>query len=430
MKAKLFLLTLFIGLISYAQIPTTDLEGEYKFTSGSLNDTFGTNHFTQTGSALTQITDSDGVSTDAVSLNGDHLTRSTFSSSNLSLSFWVKTSTNDTTKRTIIDQTNRTSDADNLSGDGYYAYLKDGKVGVAANYYYWYNTNISYTDYSGFSNTEGTTDVSDDKWHHVVFTAEYSTYYVTNQPYVQYTYKVYIDGELEDTNVVSNGTIGNAAGVGTRITPPVSITVANGKNANLVNRYQDGIDNIRYYTNAISETEVTQLFNEFTCFPQGLSVSNIANTSADVSWSSSSTGTTLRYVQFGFPFSAGTDITNISGNTQAISGLTANTSYDVYVQGNCNGNTTEWTLGVNFTTLSGNTIYVNHAAVGANDGSTWRDAYTSLEDGLAAATSNNMVWVAQGTYIPTTINPNPRKATFNVLTGTKVYGGFFGGEAT
>ncbi|WP_299889086.1 fibronectin type III domain-containing protein [uncultured Lacinutrix sp.] len=167
-----------------------------------------------------------------------------------------------------------------------------------------------------------------------------------------------------------------------------------------------------------------------TCLPDNVSIYNIAPNAAEVSWTSSSTNTTLRYVQFGFPFSFGTDIINISGNTQTITGLNPNTSYDVYLQGNCNGTPSAWTLATNFTTLSGSIIYVNHAALGADNGTTWNDAFLKLEDALAIATGNDQVWVAQGTYVPTTTNVNSRKATFNVLTGTKVYGGFNATETT
>ncbi|WP_053002358.1 beta strand repeat-containing protein [Kordia jejudonensis] len=183
-------------------------------------------------------------------------------------------------------------------------------------------------------------------------------------------------------------------------------------------------------TYASTSTISSEVERRFTCLPENVAVYNIAPNSAEVSWTSSSTDTTVRYVQFGFPFSLGTSITNIPGNTQTITGLNANTSYDVYVQGNCNGTTSAWTLATNFTTLSGSIIHVNHAASGTNDGTTWNNAFVKLEDALAIATGNDQVWVAQGVYIPTTTNSNSRKATFNVRTGTKLYGGFSGTETT
>ncbi|WP_055445089.1 choice-of-anchor Q domain-containing protein [Lacinutrix himadriensis] len=181
-----------------------------------------------------------------------------------------------------------------------------------------------------------------------------------------------------------------------------------------------------------AESPISNVIDAYraSCLPEDVTVYNIAPNAADVSWTSTSTNTTLRYVQFGFPFSFGTDIANISGNTQTITGLAPNTSYDVYLQGNCSGTATAWTLATNFTTLSGSIIYVNHAATGADDGATWSDAFVHLEDALAIATANDQVWVAQGTYIPTTTNVDPRKATFSVLNGTKLYGGFNTSETT
>ncbi|WP_420572218.1 choice-of-anchor Q domain-containing protein [Kordia sp.] len=181
-------------------------------------------------------------------------------------------------------------------------------------------------------------------------------------------------------------------------------------------------------TYASARTTSSESENSSTCLPENVSIFNVGPNAAEVSWTSISTNTTLRYVQLGFPFSLGTDISNISGNTQTISGLNSNTTYEVYLQGNCNGSQSAWTLATNFTTLSGSIIHVNHAASGADDGTSWNNAFTKLEDALATATGNDQVWVAQGTYVPTTTNTNTRKATFSVLTGTKLYGGFNGTE--
>jgi hypothetical protein len=72
------------------------------------------------------------------------------------------------------------------------------------------------------------------------------------------------------------------------------------------------------------------------------------------------------------------------------------------------------------------TIFVNSTASGANNGTSWTDAYTSLQAALAAAVSGNEVWVAAGTYKPTATAD--RTISFALKNGVGVYGGFAGTE--
>lgn len=72
--------------------------------------------------------------------------------------------------------------------------------------------------------------------------------------------------------------------------------------------------------------------------------------------------------------------------------------------------------------------YVNKNASGANDGTTWLDAFTDLQDGIAASSFGDEIWVAKGTYLPTT--DNSRTKSFTIKNGTKVFGGFSGTETT
>ncbi len=71
--------------------------------------------------------------------------------------------------------------------------------------------------------------------------------------------------------------------------------------------------------------------------------------------------------------------------------------------------------------------YINHAATGNNDGTSWADAYTHLETALAAATDGDEFWVATGTYLPNTTGSQTSPFSVNNA-DLKIYGGFAGTE--
>ncbi len=72
------------------------------------------------------------------------------------------------------------------------------------------------------------------------------------------------------------------------------------------------------------------------------------------------------------------------------------------------------------------TIFVDAAAAGANDGTSWTNAYQTLPPALAAAASGDEIWVAAATYKPTTTTD--RTLSFALKNGVGVYGGFAGTE--
>jgi hypothetical protein len=263
MKATLLLIGVLLGLTAYGQIPTTGLVSEYLFTGASLNDTGGSANLTLTGSLIAPLPDRAGGANRAVSLNGDHLQRTTGTSTNsFSVSFWIKTSTNDATARVIIDQSERASEIEGSIETGWYAYLKNGTIGLAGNYE-WYRWNTS--GYLGWQYATTTTNIADGLWHHVT---------ITNYAYVEQriegyvvgnTYKIYIDNTLRVTKV-SEKVLGAVTGAVIRrfITTALPITIGNSrlKNSSASYRFADAIDDIRYYNRTLTNGEVTALATE------------------------------------------------------------------------------------------------------------------------------------------------------------------------
>jgi len=83
-------------------------------------------------------------------------------------------------------------------------------------------------------------------------------------------------------------------------------------------------------------------------------------------------------------------------------------------------------VAVSPTPLKAGVLYVNATATGANNGSSWADAFTSLQSGLSAAGSGDELWVAAATYKPT--GTADRTISFAVKNNVGVYGGFNGTE--
>lgn len=82
-------------------------------------------------------------------------------------------------------------------------------------------------------------------------------------------------------------------------------------------------------------------------------------------------------------------------------------------------------------------IYVNPAAAGLNNGTSWANAFTTLSGALMAANNGDEIWVVHGVYKPVTqVDFNgsggidAREATFEIPDGVALYGGFAGTEVT
>ena len=77
------------------------------------------------------------------------------------------------------------------------------------------------------------------------------------------------------------------------------------------------------------------------------------------------------------------------------------------------------------TTLSAQVIYVDHRAVGARDGSNWKDAFNNVQDAFDAASPGSNIWICRGKY-----TLESKDASFVIDKPLKIYGGFKGDETS
>lgn len=80
-------------------------------------------------------------------------------------------------------------------------------------------------------------------------------------------------------------------------------------------------------------------------------------------------------------------------------------------------------------------IYVSPSASGAQNGTSWTDAYTDLQMAIYQASAGDTLWVASGSYYPSidtlgALPSQPERRSFWLKNGVVVYGGFNGTETS
>jgi len=420
MKTRLFSTLLLICSISFSQIPTNGLTAQYEFTNGSFVDNINNVDFIHSGTALINVNDRFGNPSNAISLNGDNLTRSNLSGNDITYSFWIKTSTNSGTDKTIIDDSKKSGTDNAFSGPaydtGYSIMLSNGNIKAQARF--------SYSIYpsTGFEIRTATSGfIADGNWHHVV--VRFVTYRPTGYQNKFGRATVYIDGVLVEK---TSGSLPTTTGAGFDSVGDMAIGHNRNKTINANYRYNDVIDDILVYNRGLSNQEILNIRNVGGfCFPYSntfFAAGLVTENSVNVVMSASGTYE-LAYHKHSEPFSSATIVT-VSNNTEVtVNDLDASTEYDFYLRSiYC----ATWSVAKTIRTSG--VIYVSKTASGLNDGSSWANAYTNLTDALNNASENSQLWVASGTYNP---HLTLRTATFEIeKPGLKIYGGFAGTETT
>lgn len=101
----------------------------------------------------------------------------------------------------------------------------------------------------------------------------------------------------------------------------------------------------------------------------------------------------------------------------------------------CTAGQVDWDLDGASCESAGRVIFVNGAATGNDDGTSWAHAYADLEDAILdaeqAPAGRKQIWIAQGTYSPSREpddSTDPGERSFVVPAATALLGGFEGSE--
>ncbi|WP_298511994.1 choice-of-anchor Q domain-containing protein [uncultured Kordia sp.] len=439
MNSRLLSVFLVCCSIAFGQIPTNGLQRAYDFTNGSLTEAANGENFTQNGTTLATANDRFTNANNSISLNGDYLSSSNFGFTDLTISFWIKTDIIDGNERTIFDKSTRPGANFNINGpgSGFFIFLKDGKISVKTSRRVVANNNTGAQGYS-ISNLEFAEFIANDSWRHVTITikkeaTQFNT--ASGRNTYPFTYNYYVDDVLEQTRVenVQVGGIFTSQGLNTA----ANFMVANNQSGSLAatNIFDQTVDDIYIYNRVLTASEVSQITtdNSYTvCETPDIadfSTSNISENSATLVLPQTATFD-VAYGLSSQPFNSHTIVTDVNGNV-FINNLDFSSEYTVRYRKKCTGNITYnpasgWSFPATFRTKG--PLFVNVNATGLNDGSSWTNAYTSLQDALATVNAGEEIWVASGTYKASTTD---RTQSFTVnVDDVKLYGGFAGTETS
>ncbi|CAM1349109.1 InlB B-repeat-containing protein [Tenacibaculum halocynthiae] len=435
MVKKILLICLFVTSVVSAQFPTNNLIVQYGFNNGSvLVDGVNGGALSVSGTTYTEINDRFNVApTSAVKLSGSSF-NTNYSTSNstidTSISFWVKTSEVSSDSKIIFEKSSRGNAASSTNMLGYSVRLENGKIRVENGYEFTFYNGLRRLDrHSAISNR----NVSDGEWHHIVVSIFNRSDNIGTSKGVDNFIRIYVDGAL-DTNHKKNKRPNTFLNRQLRVTNGHSQNVRkfqianlNGGNAPANYKYANDIDDVLVYGRLLTATEINNIgsYNNFcrSISAEILSASNVTEDTININISGSQ-AIDVAYHKIADSFSSATIITNKTGSFTLNN--TSPSTYKVYVRRNCGASTTSPWSEYKIFKNERVPVYVNKNATGRNDGSSWVDAFVNLNDALTEVYENNEIWVAKGTYLPST---SGRSNSFTISKkGIKIYGSFAGTE--
>ncbi len=165
--------------------------------------------------------------------------------------------------------------------------------------------------------------------------------------------------------------------------------------------------------------------------PIDLTATTLSRTEVNLTWSDQSSNEEgFKVERRPIDSESWAEIAQVPANSTAYRDrqLTCGSRYAYRVRGVTSGGFTDYSNSSDAATnpCQPGVVYVNHSAAGLNTGASWAHAYTDLQAALANAFPGDELWVAAGTYTPT--SGTDRAKSFQLVGNVAIYGGFIGSE--
>lgn len=201
-------------------------------------------------------------------------------------------------------------------------------------------------------------------------------------------------------------------------------------NANSVYLLNNMTNDLENYPRTIGNLDIGA-YEYISCDLDNLEVTSSGLAELTVTWQASpeiNTPYELIIVANGQPTSSGITVSGVTNTLYTFTGLSENTTYDIYINYTCGNTNLPNSQMVTATTRA--FVFVDATATGNNDGSNWSNAFTTLDAAIADVSGNNnaVIYVAKGTYTP---HATDASVAFSIgIDNLEIYGGFAGNETT
>ncbi|MBU2939285.1 T9SS type A sorting domain-containing protein [Lacinutrix sp. C3R15] len=196
--------------------------------------------------------------------------------------------------------------------------------------------------------------------------------------------------------------------------------------------FNANVSNCIFWNNKTTDNNITRAISDLHLEPANLNIYNSLDELGFNDFSiTSKTNTSFKYPYFtdavneDYTLLPGSPAIGTGDNTKVPVGITKDLANNARIQ------QTTVDMGAfesaYTSSIIENIAFVNINATGNNDGSSWTDAYTNLQDAILSTESGSEIWIAEGTYNP---DASDRTVYYEInKANIIIYGGFAGTEA-